>query len=524
MRLDALQIDVQLLGPLRVAVDGVSIAEAQWRFTHPKLLLQALMLSPNRQLPRAEVADWLWPQLSEEAASNRLYHTVHVLRKVLASTGATFADSAVAVRAGVVFLSPSAIWHCDAQRFLGAVSAARAAGDDTAASHSQLVRADCFYRGTPDSALNIEAIAATRLEIERSAIWVRESLAVSATDEATLIACWQRVLALQPVNEAAHRALILFYVSSGRHEQAQTQYDACCLALQTVGLEPAALTRAALHAVDAAAAHNPCGTPHRWNHAPPQSMPPLHDREAELACLAHWLREDKTRWITITGQPCIGKTRLAHALIERCAQQFEHGALLLQLSDTAASGGLLAQLAQAAGSPLEDDAALLEALSGRQALLVLDRFEHLCSEAPLLLRLLERCPGLQLVVTSTQSVDCEAERVFELVANAVQPALDPSGRERQHESVAARVSWSLDLLDSAPRRALPRLSRLPADGWTYRQACAALGDEDALPALLALRRSHLIVPSCKPDDADTHERRFCVASLLTVHLQSSQLP
>jgi hypothetical protein len=64
---------------------------------------------------------------------------------------------------------------------------------------------------------------------------------------------------------------------------------------------------------------------------------------------------------------------------------------------------------------------LLTALRDKEVLLILDSFEHLTGNAPLLLRLLTRAPHLKLLVTSRERLNMQGEQVVEVKG---QPAPD----------------------------------------------------------------------------------------------------
>ena len=76
-------LEIYLLGPFRVAVDGQSVGEQRWSRRKPTLLVKLLALQPYHQLHREQVMELLWPELQFEAASNNLHKAIHMARRAL---------------------------------------------------------------------------------------------------------------------------------------------------------------------------------------------------------------------------------------------------------------------------------------------------------------------------------------------------------------------------------------------------------------------------------------------------------
>jgi DNA-binding SARP family transcriptional activator/predicted ATPase len=77
-------IRINSLGRFSVrGLHNVGLGEAEGR-THAKALL-AITAASNAGVARDEVIDLLWPGMSESAARNRLYHTMHLVRRSLSA-------------------------------------------------------------------------------------------------------------------------------------------------------------------------------------------------------------------------------------------------------------------------------------------------------------------------------------------------------------------------------------------------------------------------------------------------------
>src|SRR5437588_2336011 len=79
-------LELQLLGPFRVAVDGETVEERHFTRRKPKLLVKLLALQPHHQLHREQVMELLWPDLDAEAAINNLHKSIHAARRALEPT------------------------------------------------------------------------------------------------------------------------------------------------------------------------------------------------------------------------------------------------------------------------------------------------------------------------------------------------------------------------------------------------------------------------------------------------------
>jgi len=146
-------------------------------------------------------------------------------------------------------------------------------------------------------------------------------------------------------------------------------------------------------------------TRRRASDLPVQSTP-FVGREAEGDALAELLAGENARLITITGPGGVGKTRLAVQVASLQAEGFSDGVFFVALDTVASADGVPRAVASALGMlSVEDDDAeesVLRQLRARQALLVVDNFEHLMDAAQFLSRLLSACPDVKLLVTSRE--------------------------------------------------------------------------------------------------------------------------
>ncbi|MGW2017265.1 ATP-binding protein [Streptomyces sp. NPDC001927] len=181
-------------------------------------------------------------------------------------------------------------------------------------------------------------------------------------------------------------------------------------------------------------------------------------RAGEQRELARLLIE--SRLITVVGMGGVGKTRLALRAASAAEKRYADGAWLADLSVLRDPDLVALALVESLG--LTDhtlrtpDETLVDHLSERSVLLVVDGFEHLVDEcAPLLRLLLERCPGLTVLAVGRRPLRVDGETVF---------ALAPMDEEDAERLFLARAAATGDLAGPASDPAAVRELCLRLDG------------------------------------------------------------
>ncbi len=139
-------------------------------------------------------------------------------------------------------------------------------------------------------------------------------------------------------------------------------------------------------------------------------------RDLELAQLSSQLQDQATRLLTITGPGGMGKTRLALQVGQLLAAGYDQAGFV-PLAPLNSAGEVPTALAAALGVDCagpESWSAIEAALQGRRTLLVIDNLEHLPAASPVLGRLLEQAPDLQVIATSRAPLALRGEVLFEL--------------------------------------------------------------------------------------------------------------
>ncbi|MEU5882504.1 hypothetical protein [Spirillospora sp. NPDC047279] len=149
----------------------------------------------------------------------------------------------------------------------------------------------------------------------------------------------------------------------------------------------------------------------------PDELPSFVGRAREMSELDDALRA--SRLVTLAGVAGVGKTRLALQAGRQAVERFPDGVWLVPLSPVR-DGGLVPH-AIGLSMKVRDQTArpmitlLIEHLADRECLIVLDTCEHLVDDCgPLVVTLLQACPGVRMLATSRQSLRVGHEVVVEV--------------------------------------------------------------------------------------------------------------
>jgi predicted ATPase len=206
----------------------------------------------------------------------------------------------------------------------------------------------------------------------------------------------------------------------------------------------------------------------------------LTGRAADAAAIRRAL--SKSRLVTVTGLPGVGKTGTSIAAATSSADQYPDGIALIRLDALTDEALLPHSIAAAMLLPDSFDTSPLVALTGqlmdKSLLLILDTCEHLLGAcAAVVSAILEICPGVRVLATSREPLRVPDENLFRL---AQLTAHDSVKLFKQHAT-----AWGAALSDEhsggVMQAICDRLDGLPlAIGLAARQL--ATGSLDALLA------------------------------------------
>ena len=154
----------------------------------------------------------------------------------------------------------------------------------------------------------------------------------------------------------------------------------------------------------------------------PSPLTRLIGRDDDLRAVLAGLRDPEVRVLTIVGPGGIGKTRLAIEAASQSQVDFADGAIFVSLAVTRDPGLVPSLIARelrltAVRKPIAE--ALRDHLREREALVVLDTFEHLLPAAAFLAELAVACPRVTFLVTSRAALRVRGEHELRLEPLAV---------------------------------------------------------------------------------------------------------
>jgi predicted ATPase/class 3 adenylate cyclase len=159
----------------------------------------------------------------------------------------------------------------------------------------------------------------------------------------------------------------------------------------------------------------------------PVPATPFLGRADELASVVELLRRDEVRLLTLSGPGGTGKTRLALQAAAEVAEAFPDGITWVPLAPLRDASVVAFATGQALGVPerpeVEPVEALVEAVQGKAALLLLDNAEHLLPGVADVVARLAR-GGPTVLVTSRERLRVQCEQVWPVPQLSVSDAVE----------------------------------------------------------------------------------------------------
>jgi predicted ATPase/DNA-binding SARP family transcriptional activator len=375
-------------------------------------------MAQNRPVPRSRLVDLFWGEKVEQRGRGNL-------SRVLNNISSLLPDSIEADRQNVHYLRCPEVW-VDLQ-----------AWDELAATADPLAMAEAvsLWRGDflegvyLDDCPDVETWITTEREL-----WKQRIAAVTRSlteyhayrgEYELALQYATRLVELDPWSEEAHRWRMLYLARTGQHAAALKHYQACHASfLSELSIPPSTETEKLSIRIARSAERSIQLT---GVGIAPQ---PALGRRRELGELRALLARPDCRFVTITGCGGVGKSHLAAYFIQSYPYDFLDGFALVQSAGITSSQYLLAAMAQALVLPDTQDGVTLQKLAAwigdREMLLLIDNFDHLVQERSgavrtTLWRLLEKAPGLKILITCRERVGLQAEWVYPMNGLPFQP-------------------------------------------------------------------------------------------------------
>jgi predicted ATPase/DNA-binding SARP family transcriptional activator/tetratricopeptide (TPR) repeat protein len=424
-------MEIRVLGPLEVVGDDGQVLDIGG--PRPRALLVALALAGGHPVPADQLLDQVW-RGEESPDRNRLQVHISRLRR-------TLGGDRISTRVGGYALEIQAE-ALDADRFehLAAEGHAALQREDASRAAELLRRALGLWRGSPLAEFADTGFAPpviTRLEEARLAATedrIEADLMLGGHGELT--GEIEALVRAHPLRERLWGQLIMAQYRSGRQGDALGTYQRVRSVLaDELGVDPGPQLRWLESAVlsqdpvlNAPASDRKDPDRHRSGNLP-AARSALIGRRAELGKVASLLRD--SRLVSVVGVGGAGKTRLAIEVARSLIGRYRDGAWLVELAPVGGDADVASAAAAALG--VAPDAGpggssgilerLGEFLSRRQALLVLDNCEHVVAGAATVADyLLARCPDLQILATSRESLAVAGESLWPLPPLAIDEA------------------------------------------------------------------------------------------------------
>ncbi len=355
---------IRALGSFSVSgLHGSGLGETDSRM-HAKALL-ALAASKRVGVARDEVIDALWPNHAETAARNRLYHTMHLVRRSLSALA--WPGDWIVLNQGRVQLDVGV--DSDAAQLDAACAGSLASISDDALLHTlQLCRGGW--------APNVDAgglghmlrrhMRACHVAVLREAA----SRQAHRGDTPVLRDMLRQILQLNPTDEWAYRQCMQLDLDATRPHAVLRTYEVAGRELaQQLGLKPSAalgeLASRASRLLEAA---------DRGDEQQTASSEPLVGREQDVRKLVSALNEQPGLW-NVSGLSGVGKSALVREVARRVAPSRPDGVRMVSLSDCDNAEAVEAALLRACGLERHQGnphTLLLHLARTRDALLIID--------------------------------------------------------------------------------------------------------------------------------------------------------
>jgi predicted ATPase/DNA-binding SARP family transcriptional activator len=407
------RLHIKLLGGFSVSLDDQPVTG--FRSAKTRALLAYVAAQPDQEYPRAKLATIFWGDLPDSAASTNLRNELSNLKKILNS------HPALEISRNTLRLhSRHAVVDVHALR-TGLTKFGASPVEAQAGRADELAATIEHYTGEFLAGFNLN----DAIEFDDWQLIIREQIHEQVMAALfTLQHCYteqvrwpelartaRRQLALVPWLESAHRNLMQALAAQDQPQAALDQYARCCAILQAeLGVEPSLTTQELATRLRTG---RTATSPLRHNLA--QQLKSFIGRKQETAGLHDLVQRE--RLVTLLGIGGAGKSHLAQAVAQNALPDFADGVWFVPLANIEATNSAPDRVALAIGAamgfqctdmqtPLTE---LVTHLADKQALLVLDNWEHILPVAETVIHPLLHNTPVHILATSRVRLMIEGE-------------------------------------------------------------------------------------------------------------------
>jgi len=320
---------VSLFGNLRISVAGRPVTAVNTNRLHS--LIAYLILHGGTPQPRERLAFLLWPASSESQARTNLRQLLHHLKRALPAECKSLVTDNFAVQ--WQHDTSCTIDVVDFQAAIAEASAARTEGD-RAREIQSLTTAAQLYEDDLLPAIYDDWLTPLREDYRRQLFDVLQRLAALFEEQkqyAAAIPWADRLVALDSLCETHHQSLIRLHAANHDRASALRAYHQCMRILRReMGVEPGPATRELFERILKVEPETSPGPASGSSESPAaRSVSRLQKARALVGRTMEWQRlalawqmavEGGPRVAVISGEPGIGKTRLADELYQACVR------------------------------------------------------------------------------------------------------------------------------------------------------------------------------------------------------------
>ena len=320
---------INLFGNLRITFAGRPVTAVNTN--RLQSLIAYLILHADTPMPRERLAFMLWPASSESQARTNLRQLLHHLKRALPAECNLLMTDHFAVQ-----WRQDACCTIDVVDFQTAIVEADSARtkNDRAREIQSLTGAAQLYEDDLLPALYDDWLTPMREEYQKRLSEVLQRLATVFEEQkeyAAAIPCAERLVALDPLGESHHQLLIRLHAANHDRSSALRAYHQCMRVLRReIGVEPGPATLELFQRILKAEPDR--GASREWKPGSPAAKPlsELQKVRALIGRAREWHQltaawqsavEEGPRVAVISGEPGIGKTRLADELYQSCVRQ-----------------------------------------------------------------------------------------------------------------------------------------------------------------------------------------------------------